>query len=133
MQGQAWVAAGVATALVLLALAVSAVLARRVTGPVLRLTGAAAAVEAETCNPADLNDLARRDDELGELARVFQRMAEDVILRELRLREQLRELRVEIDEVRAAKQVAEITETDYFKDLRSKASALRERHRSAGS
>jgi len=132
LRRQAWVAACVAVSLLLLVVAASALLARRVTGPVLRLTGAAAAVEAETCNPADLDDLARRGDELGQLARVFQRMAEGVILRERRLREQLQELRVEIDEARAAKQVAEITETDYFKELRSKAGALRDRHRKAG-
>jgi HAMP domain-containing protein len=129
MRRQAWVAVAAAAALLLLAVAAAAILARRITGPVVRLTDAAAAVETETCQPADLDDLARRRDELGELARVFQRMAEGVILRERRFREQLRELRVDIDEARTAKQVAEITETDYFKELRSKADALRGRHR----
>jgi len=47
--------------------------------------------------------------------------------REQGLRQQIHELRVEIDEVRKARQVAEITETDYFKGLRNRAQSLRER------
>jgi GAF domain-containing protein len=43
------------------------------------------------------------------------------------LRQQIQELRVEIDEARKIRQVAEITETDYFRDLRQRARALRER------
>ena len=35
------------------------------------------------------------------------------------------ELRIEIDQGRQARQVAEITETDYFQELREKAKALR--------
>ena len=37
----------------------------------------------------------------------------------------MRRLRIEIDEVRAARRVAEITETDYFQDLQRKVSELR--------
>ena len=47
--------------------------------------------------------------------------------REQGLRQQIQELRVEIDDVRKAREVAEITETDYFRDLRQRARALRER------
>jgi hypothetical protein len=52
-------------------------------------------------------------------------MAREVRAREDRLKAQVRELRIEIDEARQAKRVAEITDTEYFKDLRARASDLR--------
>jgi hypothetical protein len=52
-------------------------------------------------------------------------MATEVRAREQRLKQEVRELRIEIDEVRAAQQVAEITETKYFQDLQRKVSELR--------
>jgi two-component system cell cycle response regulator len=45
--------------------------------------------------------------------------------REQRLRQEVRQLRIEIDDARAARQVAEITQTEYFQDLQEKASELR--------
>ncbi len=45
--------------------------------------------------------------------------------REQRLRRQIEELRIEIDEVKKSRQVAEITETDYFQQLQEKARNLR--------
>ena len=94
---------------------------------VTRLTDAAAAVEASTFDPGCLADVAQRADELGQLARVFQNMAREVYAREQRLKQQLQELRIEIDEAKKAQQVAEITETDYFRELSEKAQRLRER------
>lgn len=46
--------------------------------------------------------------------------------RESVLKQQISELQIEIDEVKKARQVAEITETDYFRDLSQKAQRLRE-------
>ena len=92
------------------------------------LTDAAAAVEGGTFDPGCLADVAQRADELGQLARVFQSMAREVYAREQRLKQQLQELRIEIDEAKKAQQVAEITETDYFRELSEKAQRLRERH-----
>jgi len=96
---------------------------------VARLTEAAAAMEAETCDPSelDLETVAARPDALGQLARVFQRMAREVYAREQRLKQQLWDLRIEIDKAKQASQVAEITETDYFQQLRGKAKELRNR------
>lgn len=45
--------------------------------------------------------------------------------RETTLKRQISELQIEIDEVKKARQVAEITETDYFRDLSQKAQRLR--------
>jgi two-component system cell cycle response regulator len=86
---------------------------------------AAAAVEADDFEPEMLDDVAGREDALGQLARVFQRMAREVFERERRLKAQVQQLRIEIDEAKAARKVAEITDTDYFRDLQEKASKLR--------
>jgi hypothetical protein len=45
--------------------------------------------------------------------------------REKRLQQQVTELRIEIDEARQAAKVAEVTETEYFKELRAQAADLR--------
>jgi DNA-binding response OmpR family regulator len=91
------------------------------------VTAAAAAVEGGAFDPGTLESVAARGDSLGQLARVFQRMAREVQAREQRLRQQVQELRVQIDETRKARQVAEITETDYFQSLQQKARDLRRR------
>jgi DNA-binding response OmpR family regulator len=90
-----------------------------------RVTAAAAAVETGEFDPGTLEQVAERPDELGQLARVFRRMAREVRAREQRLKQEVRQLRIEIDETRTARQVAEITETDYFRDLQKKADKLR--------
>jgi CheY-like chemotaxis protein len=90
-----------------------------------RVVAAAADVEAGRFESRQLDSVAGRDDALGQLARVFQRMAAEVRSREQRLKQEVRQLRIEIDEARAARQVAEITQTQYFQDLQAKASELR--------
>ena len=90
-----------------------------------KVMDAAAAVESETFDDESLDAVAARDDALGQLARVFQRMAREVFERERRLKAEVQQLRIEIDEARAARKVAEITDTDYFRDLQERASTLR--------
>jgi signal transduction histidine kinase/DNA-binding response OmpR family regulator len=92
-----------------------------------RVTDAAAAVEAGTFETESLSDLARREDALGRLVRVFEHMVREVYAREQRLRQQVRELRIEIDQTKKARQVAEITDTDYFRQLQQRAQAMRRR------
>jgi CRP-like cAMP-binding protein len=92
-----------------------------------KVTAAAVAVEAGVYEPESLDGVAARTDELGQLARIFQRMVREVYSREQRLKQQVAELRIEIDDVKKAQQVAEITETEYFKELRRKANDLRNR------
>ena len=89
------------------------------------VTAAAAAVEAGAFARESLAGVAARADALGQLARVFQRMAREVRAREERLQREVRELRIEIDQVRQAERVAEITETEYFQRLRGQADQLR--------
>jgi two-component system, cell cycle response regulator len=90
-----------------------------------RVTSAASALEAGAFEPSQLAEVARRDDALGLLARRFGTMADEVRAREERLRREVRELRIEIDHARQAQRVAEITDTDFFRDLRSRAVDLR--------
>jgi PAS domain S-box-containing protein len=59
--------------------------ARRVTGPIPRLTAAAAAVEAGDYRADGLAAIAARRDEFGQLARGFGRMVEEVAAREAQL------------------------------------------------
>jgi HAMP domain-containing protein len=95
--------------------------------PVMAVADAAAAVEAARFVPESLEPVARRTDELGTLARLFQRMAQEVHAREQWLKQQLQQLRIEIDEVRRKKQVDGIVETEFFRDLQAKARTMRGR------
>jgi two-component system, cell cycle response regulator len=94
------------------------------------LTHAAAAVETGTFQADCLKDVAARPDALGQLGRVFQRMAIEVKAREERLQREVQALRIQIDESKKARQVAEITETDYFRDLTERARSLRAKRES---
>ena len=93
---------------------------------VTRVTDAAAAVEAQTFDSQSLTDVAARKDALGQLARVFSRMASEIYAREQNLKRQVQQLRIELDEARQARQVAEITESDYFRELEARAQDLRQ-------
>ncbi|HLQ32712.1 MAG TPA: response regulator [Chloroflexota bacterium] len=93
---------------------------------VARVTEAAMAVEAASFDAASLDGVALREDGLGHLARVFQRMAREVQAREEQLRRQVLELRIEIDTVKRNQEVKKITDTAYFRELRKRAQALRD-------
>ncbi|MBV7339851.1 cyclic nucleotide-binding domain-containing protein [Chloroflexi bacterium TSY] len=94
---------------------------------VARLTNAAGSVESGVYEPDQIDGVAARKDELGRLARVFQDMIRKVAAREQRLQQQVQELRIEVDKARRDQQVEQITSTDYFQELRSKADDLRTR------
>jgi DNA-binding response OmpR family regulator len=92
---------------------------------VTRVTDAAAAVETGKFAAEMLLEVVKRPDELGQLARVFQRMAREVAGREEQLKQQIQVLRIEIDQANKTRQVSEITDTEYFQELKEKAKALR--------
>jgi hypothetical protein len=87
---------------------------------------AAAEVEAGEFTLASLDEVAARPDALGQLGRVFQRMAHEVYAREQSLKRQVQELRIQIDEAKKAREVAEITESDYLPLLKERARRLRD-------
>ncbi|MDX9953969.1 MAG: HAMP domain-containing protein [Anaerolineae bacterium] len=102
-------------------------LSRTLTGPIIALTGIAREV-ADGNYGQDISKLygGKTQDEVDALAQVFELMVSKVRAREEGLKRQVQELRIEIDEVKKARQVAEITESDYFVTLRDKARVLRE-------
>ncbi len=91
-----------------------------------KLTTAAIEVENGTYEPSILENVVDRNDELGRLARVFQQMVREVRAREERLIQQVRDLRIEIDEARQDRQVMEITESEFYLKISAEADALRQ-------
>lgn len=89
------------------------------------VTAAAAAVEDGTFQSSMLDSVIPRDDQLGQLARMFQSMVAQVKYREETLKRQVEELRIEIDQTRRVQQVSQITQTEYFKELKQKAKQIR--------
>lgn len=74
-----------------------------------------------------LSELSARGDEVGSMARVFERMAENVRKRERELKTELQQLRVEIDHEKRREDVDRIADTEYFRALQDKAAQLRAR------
>jgi HAMP domain-containing protein len=66
-------------------------------------------------------------DEINTLAGVFEIMVDKVRQREETLKRKVAELKIEIDEVKQKQQVSEIVDSDFFKDLRAKATEVRRR------
>jgi methyl-accepting chemotaxis protein len=83
------------------------------------------AEEAEAFEREKLTPIAKRNDELGQLGRLFQRMVHEIYAREQQLRQQVQKLRLEIDEAKRARQVAEIEESETFQKLQEEAQAMR--------
>ncbi|HOT90022.1 MAG TPA: HAMP domain-containing protein [Anaerolineae bacterium] len=110
-----------------LAISIAVGLARSIGQPLRQLTFAAEMLERGDYHMGLLLSEIRRHDDLGHLARIFDRMAQEVIARETRLKIQVMELHIEIDEVKKARQVTAITETEYFQQLQQKAEQLRAR------
>ena len=92
-----------------------------------QVTAAAAAIKNNTFQTESLDEVASRSDELGQLAQVFQEMALQVYARETRLQQQVQQLRIKIDQARKAREVADITDSEYFQQLLGKADELRNR------
>jgi CRP-like cAMP-binding protein len=66
-----------------------------------------------------------RDKTIAALAAEFARMAAQVREREDALRQEIAQLKIEIDETKRKRQVEEITESDYFQDIKTRARNLR--------
>ena len=59
------------------------------------------------------------------MERVFQRMVRDVYAREQRMKQQVAELRIEIEQRKQDQRVAKITEKGYFRHLVEKVVCLK--------
>ncbi len=116
----------------LIALFASYMISGIISKPIQQIEGAAVAVEAGTYSEDRLLNLANRKDELGQLARVFMSMAKEVHARVERLKGQIAQLHIEIDEFKREKEVAEVVDTDFFKDLQAKAQKMRQQAHGEG-
>ena len=100
------------------------------TGPIVKLTQAANALgEGDyTQDFSKLRRVGRFSDEIEKLADVFTVMADKVRQREQTLKRQVEALKIEIDETKRKKQVSEIADSDFFRDLQNKAREMRSGH-----
>lgn len=112
-------------ALGILAILFGLLLAVGLSRPILTVATAAKQVEDEQYSQVALASVASRRDELGQLARHFQHMVDEVYAREQRLKQEVLNLRIEIDENKKRREVQEITETEYFRQLLDKVQQLR--------
>ncbi|MEH1843157.1 MAG: Nif11-like leader peptide family RiPP precursor [Nostoc sp.] len=107
---------------------IALILAQSIAKPIRVLTKAAQSLVEQ--NDFDTHQLAKvsdTNDDIGQLVRVFLQMAQEVKAREQKLKQQVMELNVEIDEAKKARQVADITQTDYFQQLQQKAQKMKAR------
>ncbi|MEN9272015.1 MAG: hypothetical protein Q6K18_02435, partial [Gloeomargarita sp. DG_1_5_bins_55] len=74
-----------------------------------------------------LHEISEKDDDIGRLARGLLKAAAQVQAREEKLKEQVTNLVITIDHRKKANQVQEITGSDYFQALQTRAKSLRER------
>jgi methyl-accepting chemotaxis protein len=98
------------------------------TRPISALTGIAEEI-GEGDYEQDLTPLsdARIKDEISTLASVFDVMVEKVAEREQSLKQKVASLQIIIDERKRDEQVGELTDSDFFQDLKQKADDLRQR------
>ena len=97
-----------------------------------QIIDAAQSLEAGNYDASLLGEVTEREDALGQLARVFGRMAGEVKAREERLQLEVQTLQIQVDRAKQEQQVAEITDTDYFRNLQAKAGILRRRSELTG-
>lgn len=120
-------AAGFLTALLVLILVVPWV-TYRITRPVVVLASAAGQV-AQGDYGQSLTGLVggRLRDEISLLSETFELMVSKVRTREQSLKQQVSDLMIIIDESKSQREVHEITDTDFFRDLQQRADTLRAR------
>ena len=106
-------------------------LSSALTRPISRLTRIAARI-GEGDYSQNLPDGGNRlHDEINTLSGVFAIMVDKVRQREQALRQQVEELKIEIDENKRQKQVSEIVDSDFFQGLQARAQTMRQRKRQA--
>lgn len=126
LHGSSVVVVGGITAMIAIFLGLS------ISQPIHALTVAAQALEHDDFDShvlelhQSLVKLVHPQDDMGQLVRVFLEMAEQVRMRDHQLKMQVQELRIEIDEVKRANEVTEITENEHFQQLLNKIEKLKE-------
>lgn len=103
------------------------------TRPIVELTRIAGHI-GEGDYEQDLSRLTdtRLKDEIDKLAQVFEIMVGKVAKREQKLKQQVAELQIMIDDTKRQEQVNEIVDSDFFRDLQNKAVKMRQDFAKAG-
>ncbi len=105
------------------------ILTKRIVEPIHCLTKAARELEQNNFQPHDLVKVSCFRDDLGKLVRVFLHMAQQIKAREENLQQQ-KSMQIEVDEAKKARQVAQVTETEYFQQLKHKVQKIKNRAQS---
>lgn len=106
------------------AVVVGLITSRWIVKPIALLNQAAHEIEAEEFKPQTLVTVLKRDDELGQLARVFQEMAVKIYNREQGMKKQMDKLRLEQDRAQEASMLAVMSQKSYLQDLLKQAKKL---------
>lgn len=110
----------------------NAILRRMVIRPVMQIARLAQLIYADKLTPdapevATVDKMAARSDEFGDTSKVLQKMATEIYARLQKLKQEIQSLRIQVDAEQQAKQVEEITESDYFKHLQARVKQIRHR------
>ncbi len=96
--------------------------------PIKKLTKAARSLEQGDFEHNNLLAISHSRDDIGQLVRVFMKMAQEVESREQKLKQKVNKLNIEVDRAKKSRQVEEVTGTKYFQELQQRAKKLRERN-----
>ena len=115
------------------ATAFALLLARNISEPIRKLTKTAKCLEQGDFEYARLHSVSHSQDDIGQLVRVFTHMAQKIESREKNLKQKVQNLNIEVDRAKKARQVEEVTGTEYFQQLQQRAKKLRQRNNSSNS
>ena len=106
---------------ILIGLAISSWLLK----PIKNLMTAAKEIEEESFDPEELATVAQRQDELGQMARVFQEMGSTIVERQNGMKSQLIKLREEKDEAKKMAIASQLGQTNSLQTILDRARAAR--------
>ncbi|MFN8371448.1 MAG: hypothetical protein U0694_01015 [Anaerolineae bacterium] len=109
-------------------------MAGAMTNPLRKLASVAKLVGEGQYEKAHFEDLKPSSwrDEIDALTGVLAEMTQKIYKREETLKQQVKELKIEIDQVKAKQQIKEIVETEFFESIAAKAKDIRARTSRAG-
>ena len=93
---------------------VALLLARSIARPIKKLTKVAQSLEKDNFEYDRLVSISHSRDDIGQLVRVFIKMAQQIESREQNLKQKVQKLNIEVDRAKKSRQVEEVTGTKYF-------------------
>ena len=98
---------------------------RRYMQPINRLAEASDKIRKGCWEPSDKIDPVKSGSEMKNLIGIFNEMSHEIQVREVKMKNTIRELKLMIDKEKEDRIISEITETDFFRQLEKKSAALR--------